>query len=199
MQNKKYKIALLLNAFWNNGKGMSGGDWMLIQIFKRIRYEFREVFCYTSFDGKNAIQKDVTDVKFEITSSKSIKIPLIIEYVFRTLRSFKIFKVKNLDIIYGGSDFFPDVIPAFLYKSFNPKTSWLNCVFHIYTDWRKRPGSKIRNIVAQHLQKISFVFLKRSDMIITINSQTRDELITLGFDERKLAINTPGIDTNYFE
>ena len=199
MQNKRNKIALLLNAFWNNGKGMSGGDWMLIQIFKRIQPDFQEVFCYTSSDGRTVIEKDVMNIKFKITSSKSRKIPLIIEYILRTLRALDILKTRDLDIMYGGSDFFPDVVPAFFYKISNPKVRWFNCVFHVYTDWRKRPGSKVRNLVAQYLQKISFIFLKKADVIITINTQTRNELEALGFDKERLVINTPGIDTNYFE
>lgn len=35
MQSKN--VLVLLNAFWNYGPGMSDGDQMLIQVFKRIR------------------------------------------------------------------------------------------------------------------------------------------------------------------
>ena len=38
-----------------------------------------------------------------------------------------------------------DVIPAFLLKVIRPRIRWIQCVFHIYPDWRVRPGSKIKN------------------------------------------------------
>lgn len=194
---KRKNIIIFLNAFWNNGKGMSGGDQMLIQIFKRIRSEFNRVDCYTNIDGKIVIEKDVKDISFKTSSIFFDKWPLIVNYLFRTIQALLVLFRKNIDIIYGGSDFFPDVIPSFLYKIFHPKTKWTQCIFHIYPDWKTRPGNKIENAVAQYLQKASFLLAKKADVIININYQVRRELIKRGFDENKLVVNTPGIDVEY--
>lgn len=198
MSERKKKIVIFLNAFWNNGRGMSGGDQMLVQIFKRIRNSFGEMDCYTNFDGQQIIAKETMDMRFHISPRFFDRLPLFLGYILRTIYAFGIIFHKKVDIIYGGSDFPPDVIPSFLYKIFYPKTKWFQCVFHIYPDWKKRPGNKIRNMVAQYLQRISFLFIKKADIIININHQVEEELVKVGFDKEKIFVNTPGIDVEYF-
>jgi len=199
MEDKK-NILIFLNSFWNNGKGMSGGDQMLIQIFNRIRNNFNNFYIYTNTDGEKVIKEgNIKDVNFKISNELFDKLNLLINYIFRTFKAFSCLKLKNINIIYSASDFFPDVLPAFLYKTFHKKTKWFQCIFHIYPDWRKRPGNKIRNFIAQYLQKFSFIFTRKADYIININTQVRDYLISSGFDKNKIIINTPGIDYNYFK
>lgn len=195
---ERKNIIIFLNAFWNNGKGMSGGDQMLIQIFKRIRNEFSDVDCYTNIDGKGVIERDVKNVKFSVSKVFFDRLPLGINYLLRTFQALRVLFAKDADIIYGGSDFFPDVIPSFLHKIFHPKTKWIQCIFHIYPDWKKRPGNKVKNAVAQYLQKISFLFIRRADIIVNINHQVKGELVKIGFDKEKIFVNTPGIDVEYF-
>jgi len=199
IENNSKNIVLLLNSFWNNGKGMSGGDQILIQVFKRIHSKFENIFCYTNIDGRNEIKKEAPAIFFSTSPIFFDKFPIIINYFFRTIRAFGIIFKKNIGVIYGGSDFFPDVIPAFLYKFFHPKTKWIQCVFHIYPDWRKRPGNKIANFTAQYLQKFSLILSRKADCVININNQVRHELIKLGFEKSKLVIIPPGIDIEFLK
>ncbi|MFA5961761.1 MAG: glycosyltransferase [Parcubacteria group bacterium] len=196
---KKKNIILLLNAFWNNGRGMSGGDQMMIQIFKRVREEFAQVYCITNIDGKKSIESDVKNIKFGLSLHFFDKLWLPFNYVLRTIYASSIVFKKNIDILYVGSDFFPDVIPAFLYKLLYPKTVWFQCIFHIYPDWRKRPGNKMRNFFAQYCQKFSFMLCRRADKIININYQIKDGLVRFGLNADKFAVNTPGINVEYFQ
>jgi glycosyltransferase involved in cell wall biosynthesis len=196
---KKKNIILLLNAFWNNGKGMSGGDQMMIQIFKRIRKEFGFVCCVTNVDGKKYIEKDVDDFEYYVSLRFFDKLWLPLNYIFRTIYASGIVFRKNIDVIHVGSDFFPDVIPAYLYKILHPKTRWIQCIFHIYPDWKKRPGNKMRNFFAQYCQRFSFQLSRRADKIININYQIKDGLIQLGLSEARFVVNTPGINVEYFQ
>ncbi len=193
----KQNIIILLNSFWNNGKGMSGGDQMLIQIFKRIRSDFNKIYCITNFDGKIVIENDLKNIDFLLSSTVFDKLNLLINYFFRTIQAFRILKLKNIDIIYSGSDFFPDVLPAYIYTKLNPSTKWYQCIFHIYPNYKVRPGSKIKSFVAEYLQKFSFFFAKNADCIININTQVSQKLIQIGFEKEKIVVNTPGINFNY--
>lgn len=190
-------IIIFLNAFWNNGKGTTGGDQMLKEIFSRIRQNFDEVYCYTSNDGMNFLNEKIMQVQYknnwQLLTSKSV----LISYIARTIFALKCLSQKNIQIIYSGSDFFPDVISAFLYKLLYPKTKWVQSIFHIYPNWQTRPGNKIRNLVGEYLQEFSFLLIKRADIIININNEVKRELISKGFTETKILINTPGIDVNY--
>ncbi|OGF54375.1 MAG: hypothetical protein A2452_02230 [Candidatus Firestonebacteria bacterium RIFOXYC2_FULL_39_67] len=199
MKNKK-NVLIFLNSFWNNGKGMSGGDQMFIQVFKRIRDSFDKVYIYTNTDGETVVNNGgLLNVKLKISNKMFDKYNIFINYVFRTVKAFSCLKIKDINIIYSTSDFFPDVVPAYLYRVFNKNTKWFQCVFHVYPDWRNRPGSKIKSFIAGYLQKISFILIKKADCIVNINKQVGDYLIENGFDKSKIIVNTPGIDVEYFE
>lgn len=196
----KKDIVIFLNAFWNNGKGMSGGDQMLIQIFKRIRNEFGEMHCYINVDGEKVIREGgVENVDFHVSKRFFDKLPLGLNYVLRTFQSFRVLFDKKSEIVYGGSDFFPDVVPLFLYKLIHPKTRWVQCVFHIYPDWKTRPGNKLVNFLAQYFQRASLRLVKKSDIIVNINHEVGEELRRIGFDGNKIVINTPGINLEYLK
>lgn len=195
----KRSIMIFLNAFWNYGREISGGDQVLIQVFKRIRHYFSAVYCYTSEDGRTIIENEVEALKYIISPRWFDRLSLLISYVLRTLKTLGSLRVRSIDIIYVGSDFFPDVIPATLYKALNPKAKWIQCIFHIYPEWRTRPGSKVRNFVGFYLQRFSFLLAKRADVVIILNSQIREDLIKMGFDRKRLFINPPGIDYWYLK
>lgn len=196
---QKPTIAVFLNAYWVHGQGMSGGDQMAIQIFRRIRHAFAAMYWFTNPDGQKVIYQQVKDVSFSATPHVFDRWPIGISYVMRTLLAIVCLLVKRVDIVYSGSDFFPDVIPAWIYSRFYRRTRWVQCVFHIYPDWHTRPGNKISNLLAVTLQKISLVFAKRADGVVNINNEVRKKLIDQGFDPARLVVITPGIDLELIE
>jgi glycosyltransferase involved in cell wall biosynthesis len=99
-----------------------------------------------------------------------------------------------LQVIYSGSDFFPDVCPAWLYKKLRPRTRWIQCVFHIYPPWRERNGSKLVNWLGSAAQNLSLWLVRDADGVVVINSEVLNVLTNRGFDPRKLKIIPPGID-----
>lgn len=188
------KIAVFLNAFWVYGKGMSGGDQMAIQIFARIRDSFPVLHWFTNPDGKQAVNRVVKEVTFSTTPSWFDRLPIGLAYILRTIHATISLFRKQVDIVYSGSDFFPDLLPAFFYTRFRPDTRWIQCIFHIYPDWHTRPGNRIVNFAATMLQNISLFLARHADGVVNINHEVHDALITRGYDARKLAIITPGVD-----
>ena len=193
----KPTLAVFLNAFWVHGKGMSGGDQMAIQIFARIRGAFSVLHWFTNPDGKQAVEPVVNAVAFSTTPPWFDRLPIGLAYVLRTLHATASLFGKEVNIVYSGSDFFPDVLPAFLYTRFRRNTRWIQCIFHIYPDWRTRPGNKVVNFAAALLQRISLWLARHADGVVNINREVREMLIARGFDARKIAIITPGIDLDY--
>lgn len=130
---------------------------------------------------------------------------LFFKTVFLNVKSFFVldFPDKKSDrriIIYSSSDLFWEVIPAYIYKLKNQKIEWIQLIHHIYPDWKKRQGNKAVNFLGYYLQKSSFFLIKRkADKIIISNYLVRDELIKLGLNEKKLFINSNGIDFDYFQ
>lgn len=197
---KKKNIIVFLNAFWRSGEGMSGGDQMFLQLFGRLRSSFDHFYIYTNKDGKNAVAgAGLDDIRYKISAGIFDKFNVLASYIFRTLKALNCLRLKEVDVLYSTSDFFPDVLPAYIYKIFHKKTVWFQCVFHICPDWRFRKGNKIKNFIAQYLQKYSLFLIQRADCVININSIVSNYLAGKGFDAGKLVINTPGINLKYFE
>ena len=197
---KKKKIAILVNAFWNAGAGISGGDQRLMQIFKRIGSDF-QIDIYTSSAGKKVIGKEIKSAKFIVTPEEFEKGNLLLRYQKRSNWLTGQLINNKYSIIYSSSDFFPDVTPAHIYKKNNPQTRWISCVFHIYPHWLKRPGNKLINLIGTSMQRESFKKIRElADLVVNINYQVRDELVKkYSFDKRKIAVNPCGIDLDYFQ
>ena len=193
VRHEKKKVLSFFSAFWECGAVTSGGEQMFIQILSRARNEMDELSCITSEKGKNAISNAVPDVVFLTSPSFFDKFGMMGSYMLRTILSFRCLFLKP-DVVYSSSDFFPDVIPAFFLKLFKPKVKWVQCVFHIYPDWRIRPGSKIKNFVGQYLQQFSLILARRADIVLNINHDVSNYLVKNGFHGSRIVVIPPGID-----
>jgi len=86
-----------------------------------------------------------------------------------------------------------------LRKIFYPKDNYVQCIFHVYPNWKKRSGNMLINFFGFTIQKISHFFIKHfADTVVVINPLTKQTLIKLGFDSRKIYLNYCGFDSiNY--
>jgi glycosyltransferase involved in cell wall biosynthesis len=191
---KNKTILISLNSFWVNNKGMSGGDEMTFQIFKRIESEFESIFWITNNDGALIIESLFKNTQIIITPKYFDRLPVAIGYFLRMCYSFMIIIRYKFDIIYSSSDFFPDVMPSWLYKKLNKKVTWIQCIYHLYPSHKIRAGNKIINFLLEIFQKFSFYLSKNNSKIVTINKDVHTQLKELGFKSDNLEIITPGID-----
>ncbi|MEK9155711.1 MAG: glycosyltransferase family 4 protein [Patescibacteria group bacterium] len=191
----KKRIAVLMNAFWT----VSGGDQRAKQILKRISNDF-EIDCYVSRLAKSYLAKGTKGVDYVVSPDQFNRGNVLRAYCRRSRWAGDEMLKCNYDLIYATSDFFPDVWPATRYRQCHRKTRWVQVIHHIYTDWRRRPGNKLKNLLAQILQQYSFRLIKKhADLIITVNNSVKMELITAGFDPGKIKVNPNGVDTKYFD
>lgn len=189
----KRNVVAFYNTAWFTTTVMSGGDQMFMQILKRIRNQLGELWCVTSPVGERAVKKEVSEVRFLTSPLFFDRFGMLGSYVLRSCFALRCLSLRP-DVVYSSSDFFPDVVPAFVLKLFRPNVRWIQCVFHIYPDWRKRPGSKIKNFVGQYMQKFSLRLARRADVIVNINQQVKSYLVANGFQAGRIVINPPGID-----
>ena len=192
-------ILIMCNSSWGVGPRMSGGDRMYLEIFKRINHRFSKLFFLSNADWYCLIQP-------LLKKTKPIFIPKIFDilgifpsYVLRTIYSLIIIINKKIDYIYSTSDFFPDVIPAFLKKKLSKKTVWVQSVFHLYPHWRNRKGSKFRALIGFYTQKLSLFLAKDADIVIVINSEMEVALLTRGFMRERVFIVHPGAPLEYID
>lgn len=212
MENNGYKIvitSLVPRAIGYNGK--TGALVRLVEILKRFsrldNFKITAIFSdeyFFDYLRENGIDFEGIPVKSNM-EFKSL-IGLCLKSLFIIAKSFFVLKLDFLEskdekvIVYASSDLFWEVIPAFYFKIRKKNIKWIQTIYHIYPDWRTRPGNKATNFFGYYLQKLSFLLIKnKADKIVLINSLAKNDLKKMGFSENKMAVSSVGIDAKYFE
>jgi len=181
------KIVAFMNAYT---QGNSGGDACFIEIAKRVG-EYKKIVVTSSL-GKQLCQSKGLQAEFLITTSEKFFSNVIFTYLVRLLRAlFLRIELNKGDIIYGTSDFLPDVLPALLQKMRGKNGKWVQKIYHLI------PAKRIIPYLAQ---RISFFFIRRyADVIIIDNSFLKQDLIESDFNGNKIFVNHLGTDLKYFQ
>jgi glycosyltransferase involved in cell wall biosynthesis len=187
LNNKKSnkKIFAFMNSY---SSGKSGGDVLFLELCKYFN-QYAEITVITSCLGKKLALEYCDNLNFIITDKRKHFKNIIFTYLFRGIKAlfFRI-KLKIGDVLYGTSDFLPDVLPIFFYKLYNKKVMWVQKIYHIIPSNRK---------FSSYAQNFSFFLIKLlCNKIIVINSNVKEYLIKKGFDEKKIEIIYPGINLN---
>jgi len=212
MKNDGYKIvitSLVPRQIGHHGK--SGGPVRLAEIMKRLsRLDGVRITAVSSDKGFFDFLRE-NEIKFESISVKSnLKfkslIGLCLKSLFILVKSFFVLKLDFLEskgekvIVYASSDLFWEVIPAYFFKTRRKNIKWVQAIYHIYPDWKTRPGNKATNFFGYCAQRFSFWLIKKkADKIVLINNAAKDGLKKLGFSEEKMIVSSVGIDSEYFE
>lgn len=199
----KKVLHIFVNAFYSNGKGISGGDKRIVEFLDiwsksdkntdlklYSTRRFYELLCDTSADK----------IEFYDTSEPvSLSKHLILTYIHRTAIVAKKIVCNNDDdnIFYSSSDFFPDIIPARNYaRKYNGK--WYATVHHIIESPKTRPGSKIRNIIAYLEQQIAIkMILKDANRILVVSPLVKDYFLKKGVASDRISMVLNGVDTEF--
>lgn len=196
-RSEKPRLAVMFNSFWVNSVGMSGGDKRLIEIFRRIGDRFK-IDVYTSEAGTRLICPILKSAEVFCCPMTIGSKNLFAAYVIRTVWALRQIMQREYELLYSSSDFFPDVIPCFVYKGRHPRCKWVQCIFHVYPKSGLRRGSKLRNMAGAFCQKLSFAMArKRADHLINLNTQVKEELISRGFGPQTVSVNPCGVDLDY--
>lgn len=189
--------------------GKTGGKSRLIEILKRFGQIDKglRIVINTSKCEADSLKNNGIDAEYRITESSlsfKNKFDLSLKSLYLTIKSLLILPIpfaKNSGekiIVYASSDLFWETIPAFFYKTKNKKINWVQVIHHIYPDWKKRSGNKLVSFFGYYLQESSFFLIKRkADKIIVLNNFVKNELVKRGFDEKKIFLNSNGIDFEY--
>ena len=195
---KKIKILAFMNTFSSD---VSGGDVRVVEILKRSKNV--DIIMVTSEQGIELCKDNGIIADFVSTSDHKISSNVIFSYFKRSFSAVRLIRkdrtmLKNVDVLYGASDFFPDVIPIFLLK--NKDACYVQVIHHIIDKPSKRNGKLSVNIVAYLSQRISLYLIKmRSDIVITVSPFVRSKLLEMGFDEGRVSVNPNGIDQQFFK
>ena len=119
---------------------------------------------------------------------------LIIDYIVRTFNSFKILSTLGSDnIIISSSDFFCDVIPAYLNKKTN---KWFTFTYHLYPSFLI--NFKLRDLYGKILQDFSYLLSNSANRNFTSNFECVNYLSNK-FNNNKVIKIPLGINLSKYE
>jgi len=184
-----------------NAMIVSGGTTRLIEIMKGISQK-KDVNLYvvSSESVCNIFVKNKLVAHCQILQSlfknATGGFKLLIDSIFRTVRVCFFRLPVDKGIIYGPSDFLWDVFPAFIWKLRNDSLKWVQVIHHLYEQPFRRKGKNfLVNSLGFLSQRLDFILIKRrADLIIVVNSITRQQLLKMGFDGKKIFVNYNGVD-----
>lgn len=197
---QKKLIYVFQNSFWAKFVKTSGGDVRFASMFRIIQDRFSsESVVFVNAEGASFDKSYGLTPKFLLTPAFFDKFGVFLSYCLRTLFSIsKLFFLPRPDFFYSLSDFFPDTIAPFLFKSKNAK--WIQVVHHLYLPPDKRSGNKLRNLLVFSLQRFSLLLIKKkADKVIVVSQLLKKQLIKLGFDPERIFVSSNGINFKYFE
>ena len=179
----------------------------MVEIIKRLQKKCQIEIYSTNYIKKVYCQYGLDKCKYNIVDTKLTfhnKLDLSLISIYLLIKAFIVKKIHNdFDkdqniIIYSSSDLFWETIPAFILKIKKPKIKWIQVIHHIYPNWNKRSGNKIINFLGYYLQYFSHkIIARKADLIITINPNNIEPLISRGFKKEKIKLSYNGISLDY--
>ncbi|MCX6000373.1 MAG: glycosyltransferase family 4 protein [Chloroflexi bacterium] len=176
-------------AFMNSySQGVSGGDSQFIEVAKHMQQYDKTVV--TSLLGRELCVAKGLKADYGITTKERHFRNTILTYLRRILKALCLnLKPHTGDVVYGTSDFLPDVLPAFWLRIRNRDVKWIQRICHLIPS---------RRFISYCAQRISFLLIKTSaDLIIVDSNMLKRDLTCLGFNADKMDVKPPGVDFEY--
>lgn len=204
----KKKILVLMNAVSSgDANSLSGGDRILIELFKRWRRHFEKVDILTCSVGEKVVKRYIRFLKN--ISFKIIKVEkkyyqnLFLLYLYKTIKGLEIvnqIKKQDYDYVYSSSDFWPDSIPAFWLKIKNPKIIWL-AGFYLFapSPFQEDSPYKDENFLKGFLfwltqLPIYFIVKNWADYVFVTSEPDVEKFITTKRKRKKIIVVQGGVD-----
>jgi len=194
------KLIGLMNCYLDSGEGsISGGDMAFIQIVRRINLGKKIII--TPKSGEKLCLNHNLKAQFMNTSMEKKHGNIPLTWLKRTFSALvQLPKIYPNDIIYSSSDFFVDVIPSFFCKLKQPKSLWVQSIFHLISKPSEREGSYLINLVSFLLQRFSLMIIRSYSNVIIVDSPSiRDSLLNRGFPKQKIHVGYVGTDTQFLQ
>lgn len=180
---------------------LTGGDQLFLDIAPRLPKEIKIIIVTPHFAKKHWDAIDQSNIEFRllppnIFELKSNPLLIFLSYVVRAWQTYWILRKEKIQTIYSCSDIaYADIWPAFFITKKDSGIKWLSRIYHVLLPPDDRQGSRLVNIVAFRLQRLSFWMMKkRSTTIFALNQKLYREVLALGFPKNKLEVLGAGID-----
>lgn len=198
MKHKNKSLLILANAFVST-KSIGGGDRFIMEV---APYLARKILTsiITPYIGiyhwKNQPLAKVKFISYQknIFDNSDNYFAITFAYLIRTIHAISLLQKRKFDYLITSSQYFPDIIPAVIYKSKNPHTRWTARIYHLIPPPHKRVGNFLVNSIIYLTQYLLLALLKNADIISTDNQETKRQLLKRNFNPNKIFTLPNGVN-----
>jgi glycosyltransferase involved in cell wall biosynthesis len=167
------KICFISNN--NIGLGFSGGDRIFTELIKGWK-QHASILLMGCQEALDIALRNGVDVPFLKTADTAEQIRLglfgLLAHTYRRVtagvKALKTYEqeLKDVDVVYSTSDFYPDFYPAYLMKRRNPKITWI-AGYYLFAPppWAKvtpyTGRQRLRGLVYWLMQRFSYYLVNR--------------------------------------
>jgi glycosyltransferase involved in cell wall biosynthesis len=203
---------LFIIANWMQGKALSGGDRIFIELSKRWSQKL-DISIFLSKEGADICSREGLNVTNQhIWASDIFSGHYLIDGIYRTITgTLKVLRIQTNegDIVLSSSDFLPDAIPAFILKLKNPQVKWI-ASFYLFAPkpWQKNSPYKGINYLLGLVYWLSqlpayYIIKYFADLVFVTSQPDVKPFITKNRKKNKITVVRGGVDTSpakkYFE
>jgi glycosyltransferase involved in cell wall biosynthesis len=206
MKNERLTM-YVMGGSQTRADSLDGGSRIFIECARRWLHSGMNIYFYTSEEGYSMLQRyGLKSIKFVVApSSRFKKLGLYGLYVVRTIKQcVNVLKTTpNTEnfIIYSGSDFLPDAIPAFLMKMRFKRAKWVagfylfaSNPFNNETPYKGKSAAKGLIYYISQLPLYSIV-RKHADMVWVTSEPDRHKFIDKRLKKEDVVAVRGGVDT----
>lgn len=205
------KVLSIINGLgFSSGTGIGGADKRALEVSGCLANEGNTFDILTTTSGERIFKEQNFSIKYLTISPpfwwpkflENLTFFRIISYFYATFLSSKFLRASALyDIFIASSDFFFDVIPAYIFKTYHKKK--MVCVIHHFIKSpRKRKGPLLFNFLLFISQQISFKFIKfASDAVFLYDTPEGREIYNRFFNKSNVKVFyvKNGVDANLID
>lgn len=206
------KICFIANN--NIGFGLSGGDRIFTELIKGWKSHAHILLmgCQEAIDIAVRNQVDVQFIKTAETNEHvRLGIDGLLMHTYRRLKAgikaLKNFEqqLRDVDMVYSVSDFYPDFYPAYLMKQRNPKITWI-AGYYLFAPapWAKdtpyKGMQRLRGLVYWIMQRPSYYLVnKYADKVFVTSEPDVKHFITAKRSRDQIIVVQGGVDVTASE
>ena len=195
------------------GNAFSGGDRIFtefIRYWQKTEYVTllgsQEAFDLTKLAGINHTDFIMADTKEKLPTNYGSLWFILYNTISRTIKGLccvnaNIKLLREYDVVYSVSDFYPDLLPALMLKSRSKKTKWiagyyLIAPFPISSHSPYKGFERLRGTLYWLMQRISLLLVKKfADMVFVTSYPDQSTFVNSRRPESRVIIVRGGVDT----
>ena len=180
--------------------GIAGGDLLLSKMVSKFKKSLDLSVIIpkaNTFHWQN-LKKQINIIPLTHTFLDDFTSPwfVLLNYLLRSIKITRLIVKTSPDtFIYPSTATLPDVLPAFVAKTLNPRRTWIARIHHLSPPPFKRPGNLLINAGSSLIQKTSTTAIKnRADIVLVLNESLKTTLKKQGFNSTNLEVLEGGVD-----